>query len=112
MSVYLRLMGAKVGADVWCETMTITEFDMVELAEGCVVNRHGLVETHLFHDRMLRIGPAVLGAGATLGPVSAMLPDSSVGKRASIGARSVVMRGEQLPAGTRWHGAPVVAAPR
>ena len=112
MSVYLRLMGAKVGADVWCETMTITEFDMVELAEGCVVNRHGLVETHLFHDRMLRIGPAVLGAGATLGPVSAMLPDSSVGERASIGARSVVMRGEQLPAGTRWHGAPVVADPR
>jgi hypothetical protein len=28
----------------------------------------------------------------------------------SVGGRSVVMRGEQLPAGTRWHGAPVVAA--
>jgi len=112
MSLYLRLMGAKVGADVWCETMTITEFDMVELAEGSTVNRHGIVETHLFHDRMLRIGPARLGAGATLGPVSAMLPDSTIGDHSTVGARSVVMRGEQLPAGTRWHGAPVLSAPR
>jgi non-ribosomal peptide synthetase-like protein len=107
MSLYLRLMGAKVGRDVWCETMTITEFDMVELADGSVVNRHALVETHLFHDRLLRIGPARLGAGATLGPISAMLPDTSVGEGASVGARSVVMRGEQLPPRTRWHGAPV-----
>jgi non-ribosomal peptide synthetase-like protein len=109
MSLYLRLMGAKVGRDVWCETMTITEFDMVELADGCVVNRNGIVETHLFHDRLLQIGPAKLGARSTVGPISAVLPDSTVGADSCIGARSVVMRGEQLPARTRWHGIPVVA---
>jgi len=110
MSIYLRLMGTKVGRDVWCETMTITEFDMVELEDGCVVNRHAIVQTHLFHDRLLRIGPASLGVGSTLGPISAMLPDTSIGAGCSVSGRSVVMRGERLPAGTRWHGAPVVAA--
>jgi non-ribosomal peptide synthetase-like protein len=103
-------MGAKVGRDVWCEPMTFTEFDMVTLEPGAVVNRHAVVETHLFHDRLLRIGPASMGAGATLGPVSAMLPESSIGSRTSVGARSVVMRGEHLPARSRWHGAPVVVA--
>jgi hypothetical protein len=68
------------------------------------------VQTHLFHDRLLRIGPASLGAGSTLGPISAMLPDTALGAGCSVGGRSVVMRGERLPAGTRWHGAPVVAA--
>ncbi len=38
MSAYLRLMGSKVGRDVWCETMTIKEFDLTELGSGCGVN--------------------------------------------------------------------------
>jgi non-ribosomal peptide synthetase-like protein len=110
MRVYLRLMGAKVGRDVWCETLTITEFDLAELGDGAVVNRNAVVETHLFHDRVMQIGPARLGAGATLGPSSAMLPDTEIGDGCSVGGRSVVMRGERLPAGTRWHGSPVVSA--
>jgi non-ribosomal peptide synthetase-like protein len=109
MSVYLRAMGTKVGRDVWCDTLTITEFDMVELADGCVINRFACVETHLFHDRLMRIGPTRLGAGSTLGPSSALLPDTVLGDGAVVGGRAVVMRGEELPAGTRWHGAPMVA---
>jgi non-ribosomal peptide synthetase-like protein len=110
VSAYLRVMGATVGRDVWFEALTVTEFDVAELGDGCAVNRNGVVETHLFHDRLMRIGPAKLGAGATLGPAAAMLPDTTIGADCSVGARSVVMRGERLPAQTRWHGAPVFAA--
>jgi len=109
MSWYLRLMGADVGRDVWCETLTITEFELAHLGDGCVINRHAVVETHLFHDRLMRIGPATLGTGSTLGPSSAMLPETTIGAGCAVGGRSIVMRGEELPAHTRWHGAPVVA---
>ena len=34
MSAYLRLMGTRAGRDVWYDTLTITEFDMVTLGEG------------------------------------------------------------------------------
>ncbi len=108
MSIYLRAMGAKVGRDVWFETLAVTEFDVVELGDGCVVNRAACVETHLFHDRLLRIGPARLGAGSTLGPSSVVLPDTVLGAGARVGGRSVVLGGEELPPGTSWHGAPVV----
>jgi non-ribosomal peptide synthetase-like protein len=111
MSIYLRLLGAKVGRDVWCETTTVSEHDLAELGDGAAVNRNSVVETHLFHDRVMQLGPAVLGAGSTLGPAAAMLPDTALGDGVSVGARAIVMRGERLPAGTRWHGAPVVAAP-
>jgi non-ribosomal peptide synthetase-like protein len=111
MSVYLRAMGAKVGRGVWCETLNITEYDVVELGDGSAVNRSAHVETHLVHDRLLRIGPTTLEPGSTLGPHSAVLPDTRLGAGTTVGGRSVVMRGEELPAGTRWHGAPVVAAP-
>jgi non-ribosomal peptide synthetase-like protein len=105
---YLRLMGAKVGRDVWCETLAVTEFDVVRIGEGCSINRGACIETHLFHDRVLRIGPTDLGAGSTLGPTSAILPDTKLGAGCVVGGRSVVLRGEELPAGTRWHGSPVV----
>jgi non-ribosomal peptide synthetase-like protein len=109
MCVYLRATGANVGRDVWCETLALTEFDVVELGDGCVVNRQACIETHLFHDRLMRIGPATLGPGSSLGPASAVLPDTVLGAGTYVGGRSVVLRGEELPPGTRWHGAPVVS---
>jgi non-ribosomal peptide synthetase-like protein len=108
MSAYLRAMGARVGRDVWCETLAVTEFDVVRLGNGAAINREACVETHLFHDRLLRIGPTDVGDDATLGPISAILPNTRLGPRAVIGGRGVVLRGEELPAGTRWHGAPAV----
>jgi non-ribosomal peptide synthetase-like protein len=107
MSLYLRAMGSKVGRGVWCETTAITEYDMVELADGCAINRGSCLMTHVFHDRLLQIGPTSIGPGATMGPTSAVLPDTVLGVNTCVGGQSVVLRGEQLPAGTRWHGAPV-----
>jgi len=109
MSAYLRAMGSSVGSDVWCETLNVTEFDVVTLGDGAVINRHACLQTHLFHDRLMRIGPTTIGAGATLGPSTAVLPNTTIGAGATVGSRSVVMRGEELPPRTRWHGIPVVA---
>ena len=109
MSLYLRAMGSKVGRGVWCETTAVTEHDMITLDDGAAVNRGGCLMTHLFHDRLLRIGPTHLDPGATLGPTAVVLPDTHVGTGTSVLAHSVVLRGEELPAGTRWHGTPVTA---
>jgi non-ribosomal peptide synthetase-like protein len=109
MSPYLALMGTKVGRDVWCDTLTITEFDTVTLDDDCSLNRRCCIETHLFHDRVMSIGPIRIGAGASVGPSSAILPDAILGDGCSVGGRAVVLRGESLPPHTRWHGAPVEA---
>jgi non-ribosomal peptide synthetase-like protein len=110
MSMYLRAMGSRIGRGVWCETTAVTEHDMIDLADGTAVNRGGCLMTHLFHDRLLRIGPTRLDPGATLGPTAVVLPDTVVGTDTRVFGHSVVLRGEELPAGTRWQGTPVVAA--
>ena len=79
MSLYLRAMGAKIGRGVWCETTAVTEYDMITLDDGAAVNRGACLMTHLFHDRLLRIGPTHLDPGATLGPTAVVLPDTHVG---------------------------------
>jgi non-ribosomal peptide synthetase-like protein len=110
MSLYLRAMGSKIGRGVWCETTAITEYDVVSLGDGCVVNRGSCLMTHVFQDRLLSIGPTSIGSGATMGPTSAVLPDTTLGAGACIGPHAVVLRGERLPPASRWQGAPVVSA--
>jgi non-ribosomal peptide synthetase-like protein len=107
LNVWLRLMGSKVGDGVWCDTYWLPESDLVELGDGSTVNHGCVVQTHLFHDRVLSLDKVVLEPGATLGPNSVILPASRVGKNATVGPVSLVMRGEGVPSRTRWIGNPI-----
>ncbi|MFX4285506.1 Pls/PosA family non-ribosomal peptide synthetase [Janibacter sp. G349] len=107
LNAWLRLMGSKVGEGVWCDTYWLPESDLVELGDGSTVNHGCVVQTHLFHDRVLQMDKVVLEAGATLGPNSVILPSSSVGRDATVGPASLVMRGEGVPSRTRWIGNPI-----
>ncbi|MEV7548690.1 Pls/PosA family non-ribosomal peptide synthetase [Amycolatopsis sp. NPDC089917] len=106
-TVLLRAYGAKIGRGVVCETKWLPEPDLVTIGDGAVVERGCVVQTHLFQDRVLQLGPVTIGAGATLGPHAITLFDTTVGTGSTIGANSLVMRGEHLPAGRRFLGNPI-----
>ncbi|WP_414719161.1 Pls/PosA family non-ribosomal peptide synthetase [Streptomyces sp.] len=109
MNLWLRSLGARIGRGAWCETYWLPEADLVSVGGGASVNRGCVVQTHLFHDRIMRMDNVVLGAGATLGPHGIALPGAVIGDRAAVGPASLVMRGERVPAGTRWLGNPIAA---
>ena len=105
---YLRAMGAKVGHGVWCESYWLPEADLVDLGDNSTVNRGCVVQTHLFHDRVMSLDTVQLDPGATLGPNSVILPASTLGENATVGATSLVMRGEFVPAHAYFSGNPVI----
>ena len=107
MNMWLRALGAKIGRGVWCETYWLPEADLVTLGDASTVNRGCVVQTHLFHDRIMRMDTVVLEAGATLGTHCVALPASRIGAGATIGPASLVMRGDEVPASTRWQGNPI-----
>ncbi|RKT02436.1 non-ribosomal peptide synthetase-like protein [Streptomyces sp. 3211.6] len=107
---WLRTLGARIGRGVWCDTHWLPETDLVTLGDGATVNRGCVLQTHLFHDRIMRMDTVRLDAGASLGPHSVVLPGSTVGAHTSVGPASLVMRGETLPAGTAWAGNPVAGS--
>jgi hypothetical protein len=107
MNVWLRGLGARIGRGVWCETYWLPEADLVSLGDGSTVNRGCVVQTHLFHDRIMRMDSVVLEQGATLGPHCVALPASRIGAGATIGPASLVMRGDEVPPSTRWQGNPI-----
>ncbi|MEU2157918.1 Pls/PosA family non-ribosomal peptide synthetase [Streptomyces sp. NPDC019396] len=109
MNLWLRGLGARIGRGAWCETYWLPEADLVAIGAGASVNRGCVVQTHLFHDRIMRMDNVVLGAGATLGPHGIALPGAMIGDRATVGPASLVMRGERVPSDTRWLGNPIAA---
>ncbi|MEU4270043.1 Pls/PosA family non-ribosomal peptide synthetase [Streptomyces sp. NPDC026092] len=109
MTLWLRGLGARIGRGVWCESYWLPETDLVVLGAAASVNRGCVLQTHLFHDRILRTDTVVLREGATLGPGGIVLPGSSVGARSTLGPASLVMAGESVPADSRWLGNPIEA---
>ncbi|MEU6539835.1 Pls/PosA family non-ribosomal peptide synthetase [Streptomyces sp. NPDC047000] len=109
MAVWLRALGARVGRGAWVESYWLPEPDLVTLEDGVTVNRGCVLQTHLFHDRILRTDNVVLREGATLGPGGIVLPGSTVGARTTLGPASLVMAAESVPDDTRWLGNPIEA---
>lgn len=107
LAVWLRSLGARIGRGVWCESYWLPEPDLVTLGEASTVNRGCVVQTHLFHDRIMSMDTVELEPGATLGPHSVILPAASIGAHATVGPASLVMRGESVPVGSRWSGNPI-----
>ncbi len=107
MNLWLRALGASIGRGVWCETYWLPEADLVTLANGATVNRGCVVQTHLFHDRIMRMDTVVLEEGSTLGTHCVALPAARIGAGATVGPASLVMRGDEVPPSTRWQGNPI-----
>ncbi|MFJ8826944.1 Pls/PosA family non-ribosomal peptide synthetase [Streptomyces sp. NPDC102467] len=109
LNLWLRGLGAHIGRGVWCESYWLPETDLVTLEPAVSVNRGCVLQTHLFHDRILRTDTVVIREGATLGPGGIVLPGSEIGARSTLGPASLVMAGESVPADTRWLGNPIEA---
>jgi non-ribosomal peptide synthetase-like protein len=106
INIFLRLLGAKIGRRVFTDTTDITEFDLVTVGDDVALNSECGLQTHLFEDRVMKLGAIKVGDRASVGTISIILYDAVMEPGARLGELSVVMKGETLPAGTSWEGSP------
>lgn len=106
----MRLFGAKFGKGVFLDMTDITEFDCVTVGDYCAINMVAALQTHLYEDRVMKVGRVELGRGVSVGAGSTVLYDTHVGDYAQLGPLTVVMKGESIPAHSRWIGAPAEPA--
>ncbi|WP_210493262.1 Pls/PosA family non-ribosomal peptide synthetase [Microvirga antarctica] len=102
----LRLFGAKTGKGVFMDTADITEFDCVTIGDYSAINSNACLQTHLYEDRLMKVGRIELGESVTVGSGSTVLYDTSLGRLSSLGPLTLVMKGESIPAGSDWWGSP------
>jgi len=107
LNLWLRCLGSRIGRGAWLETYWLPEADLIGIGAGASVNRGCVLQTHLFHDRILQMDTVLLGDGATLGPHGVILPGASIGSGTTVGPSSLVMRADAVPAHSRWIGNPI-----
>ncbi len=109
LPIAFRLLGCKMGRGVYLDTTDITEFDCVSIGDYSELNAFACPQTHLFEDRVMKIDLVDIGSKVYMGPRSAVLYSAKVGDNARLGPLTLVMKGEHIPAASRWSGCP--AAP-
>ncbi|CAA2143004.1 Pls/PosA family non-ribosomal peptide synthetase [Hyphomicrobium sp. ghe19] len=114
ISSCLRMMGCKVGKWCYLETTLFSEFDLVHIGDRACLNVGATIQNHLFEDRVFKADHIKIGDGCTVGNMAVVLYGTEMHAASNLGALSVLMKGDVLPAGTRWHGTPCepLAAPK
>lgn len=106
LPMILRLFGTRVGTGVYMDTTDITEFDCVTIGDHVAMNDLSCLQTHLYEDRVMKVGRVEIGNGVTIGSFGTVLYDTKVGDYARLLPLTLVMKGENIPASTIWGGAP------
>ncbi len=106
LPAFFRLLGCRIGKNVFMETTEITEFDLVHIDDNASLNYGCTIQTHLFEDRVMKMSNLYIGKNATVGPMSVVLYDSSMKNGAVLDGLSLLMKGETLPSATAWFGIP------
>src|SRR5579871_94640 len=106
ISSCLRMMGCRIGKWVFLETTLFSEFDLVEIGDYAAINLGATVQTHLFEDRVMKADRLKIGEGCSVGNMAVVLYDTEMKRGSSLGALSVLMKGEVVPESSRWIGIP------
>jgi non-ribosomal peptide synthetase-like protein len=109
LPMVLRLLGIKIGKRVYLNTTDFTEYDMITIGDDTALNDDCGPQTHLFEDRVMKVGTVKIGDRCSIGARTIILYDSEIGDDVKIEALSLVMKGEKLSANTSWTGSPVRA---
>ncbi len=102
----LRLLGCKMGKGIYMDTTQLTEFDCVSIGDYSALNSWCGPQTHLFEDRIMKIGLVSIGRGVTIGPRSTILYGAHIGDGATLGPLTLILKGENIPEASAWIGSP------
>jgi non-ribosomal peptide synthetase-like protein len=102
----LRLFGTKIGKGVYMDATDITEFDCVTIGDHVSINAGACLQTHLYEDRLMKVGRIKVGNDVTVGAGSTVLYDTRLGDASIIGPLTLIMKGEELPSQSAWVGSP------
>ena len=102
----LRLLGARVGERVCLNSWRFTEFDLVTIGDDGALNPSSLPLTHLFEDRIFKVAHLKIGDRCGVGARAVIQYDTVMEPGSVLGGLSLLMKGETLPANSRWEGIP------
>lgn len=108
-SLYLKLLGAKLGSSTVIESRSVPVCtDLISIGENAVLRKETLIPGFRAQSGYIHTGRINIGQDAFVGVGSALDIDTEIGDRGQLGHGSSLQRGQVIPAGEHWHGSPAV----
>ncbi|RBP12254.1 non-ribosomal peptide synthetase-like protein [Roseiarcus fermentans] len=107
-NVYLRLLGARIGANavILSHAVPAVTADLFEVGDDALVMRRALLPGYIAYGNRIHIDAIRVGANAYVGEQSVLEIGSTIGDFGQLGHASSLQRGQRVPDGKRWAGSP------
>ena len=106
LPVYYRLLGARIGKDVYLGTERLAAFDLTSIGDGACVDDDAALFGQTVEDGELVIGPVTIGRGCFVGARSVVRENSVMEDGSRLEDLSLLPSGARIPAGETWAGSP------
>ena len=106
LPVLWRLIGVRMGKRVFDDGVYISEPTLTAIGDESVLNRQSLIQCESQEDGTFKSGRTEIGAGCTIGVGAFVHYGVTMGDGSVLAADSFLMKGEYVPAHTRWGGNP------
>ena len=104
LPLWYRAMGARIGKQVCIHEGSLMEADLITIGDHASVE--GFLQTHLFEDRIMKLGRVTLGEGCSVGSEGCVLYDSAMGDGSRLGDLSLIMKHETFLPDRKYRGLP------
>ncbi|MBI5397076.1 MAG: amino acid adenylation domain-containing protein, partial [Verrucomicrobia bacterium] len=106
LNPYLRLLGAKIGRNVFLGTDNFTAFDLLTIGDDTSIGLDASgAGCHVENGRLI-IGPVTIGNGCYVGTRSMVRENAVIEDGAALEDLSMLPAGGRIPRGERWAGSP------
>ena len=109
-SLYLRLLGARIGRGVVILSKHVPVCtDLLTIGSGTVIRKEAFFQGYRAHAGRIQTGAVTLGRDVYIGEKTVLDINTAMGDGAQLGHASTLHSGVTVPAGERWHGSPARA---
>lgn len=106
LSLFYRLMGAKIGANVHLATDNCLAYDLLEIGDDSSVGEESSLAGCTVERGRLRIGPIRVGRRVFIGTRAVVREGAIIEDDARLENLSLLPRGQTVPRGETWRGSP------
>lgn len=107
LNLFYRLLGARIGANVFFNSSYIYEPHMVEIGANSRIGENAVIVPHTTEGKQFICKPITIGKNVTIGQYAQILPGAVIGDGAIVGAGTVVPKGYVVDPFTIQAGNPI-----
>jgi acetyltransferase-like isoleucine patch superfamily enzyme len=98
--LFFRIVGARIGKNVYINTPNLNDAQFLTLDDDVVVGGASDLSCHTFEGDKLILGRIRIGRGSVIGAHAYVFPGVTIGKRCSIGVYTVIRKNREIPDGS------------